>query len=218
VKTQVLVVDPDADTRDLYRKSFERNGCDVVEACDGRDALTKALIRPPALVITEITLPLVDGFALCEILRRDHATNHVPILVVTADARASELSRARRLGASAVLVKPTTPEQMWEETQRLLRDDREPASANRVEAPPAQQPAPRGSRLSKTFGRFSTTTPPVPPPALTCPSCDQSLVYQQSYVGGVSARHREQWDRFVCPGTCGVFQYRHRTRKLHHFE
>ena len=46
---RILVVDPDDDTRALYRQAFQLAGCDVVEAADGRDALTKALVRAPAL-------------------------------------------------------------------------------------------------------------------------------------------------------------------------
>src|SRR2546426_9483610 len=71
---RILIVDATEDTRELYRQSFQLSGCDVVEASDGRDALTKALVRPPSLVVTEITLPFLDGCALCEILRRDRTT------------------------------------------------------------------------------------------------------------------------------------------------
>src|SRR6202158_3045068 len=78
----ILVVDANDDTRELYRQSFQLCGCHVVEAADGRDALTKALVSPPSLVVTEISLPFLDGYALCEILRRDRATADIPILVV----------------------------------------------------------------------------------------------------------------------------------------
>jgi CheY-like chemotaxis protein len=104
---RVLVVDPDADTRALYREVFHANGWDVVEAADGREALAKALTRPPALVMTEVRLPFLDGYALCDILRRDRATTAVPILVVTAEARSAGVDGARTVGADAVLVKPT---------------------------------------------------------------------------------------------------------------
>jgi CheY-like chemotaxis protein len=70
----ILVVDPDHDSRALYRQSFALVGCDVVEASDGRDALAKAFARRPTLIVTEISLPFVDGRALCEILRRDSLT------------------------------------------------------------------------------------------------------------------------------------------------
>src|SRR5205085_4103995 len=108
-----------------YRQSFSLEGCDVVEAADGRDALTKALVEPPTLVVTEIRLPFVDGYALCEILRRDRATADVPILVITSDARTLAIDRARTAGADAVLVKPTTPEQMLIEMRRLVADTRQ---------------------------------------------------------------------------------------------
>jgi CheY-like chemotaxis protein len=211
---RVLVVDPDADTRALYREVFHANGWDVVEAADGREALAKALSRPPALVMTEVRLPFLDGYALCDILRRDRATTAVPILVVTAEARSTGVDGALRVGANAVLIKPTTPEQVLAETRRLLSDCRD---ADRSGSPAALQTLASSHlrpRLSKSFARFVTTTPPAAPPQLVCPSCDEPLIYEHSYVGGVSAKNAEQWDRYVCPASCGTFQYRHRTRKL----
>ena len=67
---RILIVDASDDTRELYRQSFQLSGCHVVEASDGRDALAKALGSPPSLVVTEISLPFLDGYALCEILPR----------------------------------------------------------------------------------------------------------------------------------------------------
>ena len=70
-RQRVLVADADSDTRSLYVQALHLAGYDVVEASEGRDALAKALGRPPALVVIEMRLPLIDGRALCEILRRD---------------------------------------------------------------------------------------------------------------------------------------------------
>src|SRR5438094_9115336 len=103
----ILVVDADEGARALYMQSCARIGWNVVEASDGREALTEALVRPPTLVMTEIRLPFLDGFALCEILRRDRATAAVPILVVAAEADPDDVDRARRAGADTVLVKST---------------------------------------------------------------------------------------------------------------
>jgi CheY-like chemotaxis protein len=211
------VVDPDDDTRSLYRQWFQMSDCDVVEASDGRDALTKALVRPPALVVTEIRLPFIDGYALCEILRVDRMTTDVPILVVTSEARGSELARIKTSGANAVLVKPVTPEQMLAETRRL-RVDGSAAEHERVAQSESEATLPRAQsrdrRLSKSFARVCTVRPPLPPPAAVCPSCDRLLTYKHSHLGGVSERQREQWDWFVCPTACGTFEYRHRTRHL----
>src|SRR5579871_3030867 len=69
--SRVLVAEPDADTRALYRTALSLAGCDVSVALDGREALTTALVQPPTLIVSELRLPLIDGYALCEILRRD---------------------------------------------------------------------------------------------------------------------------------------------------
>jgi CheY-like chemotaxis protein len=223
-KQSILVVDADDDTRALYRESFAIAGCDVVEASDGREALTEALARPPALVITETRLPFIDGYALCEILRRDRATADVPILVVTAEARPADVDRARRAGANAVLVKPTTPDILVNETRRLLAQSRHlrrraamirgnaATQCDRSADLLARAETLRGVR-ARSHQRFTTMTPPALPPPLMCPSCDRPLTYQESCIGGVSERHPEQWDFYVC-AWCGAFEYRQRTRKL----
>src|SRR3954469_3958117 len=133
----ILVVDADDETRALYRQSLELVGYDVVEASDGREALTKALVRPPTLVVTKIRLPFVDGYALCDILRSDRTTADVPILVVTSESRPIQLERARNAGADTVLIKPTTPEQMLAEARRLVtnaKDMRAQAASARAAA------------------------------------------------------------------------------------
>ena len=77
---RILVADADREMRSTYRTALHGAGCDVVDAVDGRQALTKALSQPPALVITETELPIFDGYALCAVLRRDAMTRSVPIL------------------------------------------------------------------------------------------------------------------------------------------
>ena len=116
---RILIVDPNADTRSLYRACVQLAGGDVVEASDGRDALVKALTHPPALVLTEARLPICDGFALCEGLRRDVMTRTVPILVVTTDTGPAVVG-ARAAGADATLVKPSL-DAVLNELRRLLK-------------------------------------------------------------------------------------------------
>jgi CheY-like chemotaxis protein len=206
---RVLVVDGDSDNRELYRESLTLAGWHVAEACDGREALVLALKSTPWVVVTELRLPLIDGVALCEILRRDRATAAVPILVVTSETRLAELARATRAGADAVLIKPSTPDVVVSELRRLVE---RPPAADTV-APPLPSPAGRRTILVKAHQRVATTTPPDPPAELNCPICGHRLRYEQTYIGGVNSRHPERWDYFACV-TCGQFQYRYRTRKL----
>jgi CheY-like chemotaxis protein len=196
-----------------------------VEAFDGRDALVKALVRPPAVVVAEIDLPLVDGVALCEILRRDRVTATVPILVLAPDTDAVRAADARRAGADVVLSRKTSLQLLLTETERLLSVARtlrgRSADARRRVASELKRSAellrssarhPR-TTLTRAHQRFMTTTPPSRPPELRCPVCDRPLRYTASHVGGVSAQHPEQWDYFECD-SCGEFRYRQRTRKL----
>ena len=212
----VLLVDPHEDTRNLYACYLKLEGCDVEVAADGREALAKALARRYDAIVTETRLPGIDGYQLCQVLRRDPATLTTPILFVTADARVSD-EQARSAGADGIIVKPCLPEAILSEVRRIAVDGRQ--SAARQETPAAAPPEPKPSRtrrsiLSRVHQRGSTTTPKLAPPVLHCPNCDHVLSYEHSYVGGVSVRHAEQWDYFSCPSGCGRFEYRQRTRKV----
>jgi twitching motility two-component system response regulator PilH len=223
---RALLVDRDADTRRMYAEYLAFGAWSVDEASDGREALAKAIAGRPDIIVTESRLPGINGFDLCSILKRDSTTRAIPIVMVTGDAFAADLQRAQSSGADAILVKPCLPETLANEIQRLLAHSQELRTRaftirNRPsDQPPASDPLSGRSHrtqrvaLSRAHQRHDTTTPPLTPPVLICPGCDQPLVYMRSHVGGVSARNAEQWDYFECPHGCGTFQYRERTRKL----
>jgi two-component system chemotaxis response regulator CheY len=222
---RVLVADADAETRARYRQTLHAAGCDVLEAADGRDALAKALSRPPSLVVTEALLPFIDGYALCALLRHDLGTRAVPILMVTAETRPIELARAREAGADVVLVKPAATGLLLNEMRRLLTQTNELRGRSRAireqvaaqlkkAADLIERSAAHQRSLARRHERYATRTPPFRPPQLACPVCQVPLHYEQSHIGGVSSHQTEQWDRFSCTALCGTFEYRHRTRKL----
>jgi hypothetical protein len=147
----------------------------------------------------------------------------VPIVVVTDRRDPADVRHARRVGADVVLAKSPI-EAITSEVARLLAEGRalRVRSAAVMERAAKQQDrsaqllvksaerrAARGTRQA-----IVTTHPPLPPPSLSCPNCDRPLIYEQSSIGGVTARQIEQWDYFTCANKCGRFQYRHRTRKL----
>lgn len=203
-----LLVVSDDDTRRAYAQHLHALGYDLDHAVDGREALAKALTRCPAVVITEARPLGMSGYDLCRILRSDPATRAIPVVILTGDASAAaNIGRAEQAGADAMIGKPCLPETLAAEIDRVITGG---AASDR-----SGDPANTAKRtLSHVHQRRVTTAPPVPPPQMICPLCDKSLVYQQSHVGGVSARHAEQWDYFECPGGCGTFQYRSRTRRL----
>src|SRR5436190_8982193 len=168
----ILVADADEESRGGYRQSSELCGCEIVEASDGADALAKAVARPPKLIVTALLLPVIDGYALCDILRRDPVTASVPILVVTSVKAPAEIDRAYRMGADAVLQKPVTLERFQAEARRLIADAQamrgRAAEMRATAAAQREHSAHQRNRLSKSLARFTTTTPPAAPPPLVC--------------------------------------------------
>jgi len=218
----MLVAEPDQSARQLYEEQLRSVGFDVLGTGDGRDALVNALVRRPALVLTEIRVPYVDGPMLCEILRQDPATRPVPIMVVTSERDPNELERARNAGANTLLAKPVAPDALLSAIRDLLAQ----ASARRSRSNDASAPAeiaksidllphmPTRSVRRIRVPTITTMKPEELPPPLRCPTCDRVLTYSHSHIGGVRAE-REQWDYLVCEPGCGrQFQYRPRTRKV----
>src|SRR5437868_6005509 len=90
----ILIVDGDGDTRLLYRVVLESLAGTILEADDGKDALSVAAQHRPSVVITETRLPGLTGFDLCSELRANPRTSAGCRLVVTGDARPADLVRA----------------------------------------------------------------------------------------------------------------------------
>jgi CheY-like chemotaxis protein len=86
---RILVVDDEAVQRLLLRRIFERAGHDVTEAIDGTAALAAGRESLPDLVVTDITMPVMDGLELIRRLHDDPATAHIPILAVSGDTHAA---------------------------------------------------------------------------------------------------------------------------------
>jgi len=224
----VLLVDANHDTRAMYAEYLRLSACTIDQAENGAEALAKAIATRPNIIITDTRLPAIDGYELCALLRRDPATRATPIVVITGDGFEADLRRAKNAGASTVLVKPCLPETLLAEVARLLDEASKLSDRAAVTIGKSSLQIARAENgieisndtqrqrmmLSRVHARHDTIDPPAVPPRLFCPACDEPLRYLRSHVGGVSARHPEQWDYFECGGGCGDYQYRQRTRKL----
>jgi CheY-like chemotaxis protein len=228
-RSLALLVDSDADTRQMYAECLRQSTFEIDEAEDGREALAKAISRLPEVIVTGIQLPGMNGVDLCRLLRYDALTRAIPIIVVTGDAR-SHVKLAEAAGADAVLVQPCPPERLAAEIRRVLAAStalpatEHPLHDNAGREPEKSDELSNRSRAtvrrmarSRTYERRDTTEPPASPPEPSCPACDRPLYYLQSHIGGVSERHAEQWDYFECSACRGLFEYRQRTAKLRAF-
>ena len=99
----ILIAERDQSVRKLQGIFLERAGFSVEFADDGQEALERAVLTLPGLIITEILIPRLDGLALCRALRADPRTRDTPIIVFSILAAAQ---RAAEAGANAFLRKP----------------------------------------------------------------------------------------------------------------
>lgn len=118
----LLVVERDPTVRRLERFFLEDAGYRVEFAEDGLDGLNRARTLRPAIVITEVLLPRVDGLSVCRALKAEPSTSGVSVLVLSVLA-AEE--RAQEAGADAFLRKPIDDGLLIDTVQRLLAHDRE---------------------------------------------------------------------------------------------
>jgi CheY-like chemotaxis protein len=114
----VLLADDDADTRQLYALSLRMEGLFVELARDGVEALELAQARHPDVIVTDLVLPRLDGFALCGRLKEDSRTAAIPVIALTGYLRPAE--DVRRAGFAAYLLKPIAPDALAARIREVL--------------------------------------------------------------------------------------------------
>ncbi|WP_310588712.1 hybrid sensor histidine kinase/response regulator transcription factor [Larkinella rosea] len=101
----LLIVDDNADIRAYVRSIFESD-YQILEAIDGQDGLEKATTLLPNLVICDLMMPRLDGFAFCRVLKSQEATSHIPVVMLTAKAEIENRIEGFEQGADDYLTKP----------------------------------------------------------------------------------------------------------------
>jgi DNA-binding response OmpR family regulator len=115
---RVLVADDDSDIRELVRELLRRDGLDVVEAANGREAVRGVHTHHPALVILDVAMPELDGW---QALERIRDFSEVPVLMLTAHDSELEKVRGLRAGADDYVTKPFGRQELLARVQALLR-------------------------------------------------------------------------------------------------
>ncbi len=111
---KVVLIDDSKTIRQSAKAFLERAGCDVVTASDGFESLAKIVEHQPDVIFIDITMPRLDGFQTCALIKQNSRFNHIPIVMLTSKDGLFDRARSKLLGAEQYVTKPFTQEELLE--------------------------------------------------------------------------------------------------------
>ncbi len=114
---KILVVDDEAYSRTLSKTILEKNGYQVVQASNGKEALRKAETEKPDLILLDIVMPDMTGFDVCKRLRKQQKTRFIPIIMFSALSRDVDRKMSKAAGANALVSKSSAPKSLISEVK-----------------------------------------------------------------------------------------------------
>lgn len=116
--TSVLIVDDAAFSRRMLRKYVEAEGCTVIEASNGKDAIALINQQHPDCILTDLLMPDLNGFELLELLEEQGLT--IPTVIISADIQDASRERGKALGALGFINKPAKEAEVRQTLRQLI--------------------------------------------------------------------------------------------------
>jgi two-component system chemotaxis response regulator CheY len=118
---KILIVDDAASMRGLVAMTLKKNGYEVIEASDGKDALQKLSSAGKVdLVITDLNMPNMDGIELIKNLKANAKYRFIPVVMLTTESQEAKKEEGRRAGAKAWIVKPFKPDTLVAVVKKII--------------------------------------------------------------------------------------------------
>ena len=149
---RILIVDDDPRMQREVFDALKPAGHEVMPVANGLVALARACLATPDLIISDVVMPVMDGWTLLARVREHSRLAQVPFILLTSKNVNTDLQRGFRLGADDYLPKPFDPAELVQRADRLLARGRSKASN------PAEEPVPIGVGLVGDLADFSLTT------------------------------------------------------------
>ena len=118
---KILLVEDNEMNRDMLSRRLERKGYQVVMAVDGQQAFDLAVADPPALILMDMSLPVLDGWEATRRIKADERTRGTPVIALTAHAMQGDEQKAREAGCDDYDTKPVELPRLLEKMERLLK-------------------------------------------------------------------------------------------------
>lgn len=116
----ILIVDDSASIRQLVGIALRGEGYDVIEAADGKDALSKMTGQKINLIISDVNMPNMDGITFLKEVKASAGYKFTPVIMLTTESGQDKMQEGRAAGAKAWLVKPFQPPQLLEAAAKLV--------------------------------------------------------------------------------------------------
>ena len=119
-KLTILTVDDSPTIRKLLAMTLEREGFDVVQAQDGVEALVKMSECNPAMILSDINMPRLDGYKLCKFVKKHAKTKHIPVIMLSGKDGVFDKLRGRMSGCDGYLTKPFESKDLLEKIRSFI--------------------------------------------------------------------------------------------------
>ena len=116
----ILVVDDSSSMRQVVGMALKGGGYEVIEACDGKDALAKLDGKKIHLIISDVNMPNMDGISFVKAAKQLAAYKFTPVIMLTTEAGDAKKAEGQAAGAKAWVVKPFQPAQMLAAVTKLI--------------------------------------------------------------------------------------------------
>lgn len=120
-RTKILIVDDEADIRELVHLNLAREGYEILDCESGEQALSQARAKSPDLIVLDLMLPGIDGLEVCRRLKADPKTACIPVVMLTAKGEDSDVITGLEVGADDYVTKPFSGKVLVARVRRLLR-------------------------------------------------------------------------------------------------
>ncbi|UCC63092.1 MAG: response regulator [Anaerolineae bacterium] len=118
--TKILVAEDDKDIRELIFFTLRLAGYDVWTASDGVEAIELAQEILPDLILMDVRMPRMTGYAACEIIKQKESLQDIPIVFLSAKGQEAEIQQGIDVGAEAYILKPFAPVELMSQVKELL--------------------------------------------------------------------------------------------------
>ncbi len=117
---KILIVDDSEMIRNYHAYALKSAGFEVISAVNGADAMEILYQNPIDLIITDINMPVMDGYTFIENVRKEEEYKDIPIIIISTEDEASDKKRGFEAGANLYIIKPVEPNNLIENVKILL--------------------------------------------------------------------------------------------------